>query len=207
MENIFEAIMEKCQNKKVISLCKKLTKKLSFNSGVDCKNLCDLTLLLYLFNYTQLAMECIKLTYNFQESNVIWKWGYIDAMWGLGIKILRLEEKNDDAEKIIQKINELNISFIKSHQTSKFTFEILENRDKRRRERSTFERVSRQNEIAVDLKFNNIKGANDWRLIALHDLIGKPETGLYPNLNMEKEKIEETIKIYTEEILKKYNKK
>jgi hypothetical protein len=215
MNNLFDEIMEKCNHKKVVGLCKKLTKNLSFNSINDCKNLCDLAFWLYVFNYTQLAMECIKLTYDFPEDTGIWSWGFIDMMWGLEIRILRLEGKNDDAEKIVQKIKELNISLLKKGVNEKFTFEILENRDKRRRERFVFKGVSQQHQIEVSkqnqingqLELNHIQRANDWRFNGLMELIGYTETGLFPNLNKEKEKIEEAIKIYEEEILKVTSKK
>jgi hypothetical protein len=43
MSNLFGEIMGNCTHKKVISLCKKLSKKLSFKSGNDVENLCHLT--------------------------------------------------------------------------------------------------------------------------------------------------------------------
>jgi hypothetical protein len=62
--------------------------------------------------------------------------------------------------------------------------------------------VSRQKNIEDALSENDTKRANNWRFIALFDLIGRTATGFYPNLNNDKEKIEIIIKKYIMEILK-----
>lgn len=48
---LFESIEARHTEKKIISLCKKLIKKCSFNSGADARNLCELAYWLYVYGY------------------------------------------------------------------------------------------------------------------------------------------------------------
>jgi hypothetical protein len=197
MGSIFEEIMEKCNNKKVKSICKKLDKKLSFKSGKDVENLCHLIYWLYILNEIELAKKCIVLTHKItfdQNYNV---WTFIHAIWGIEIKILRNEGKNNMAEKIIQEMDkQLKMS------TKIETPEMAEIRENGRRERIDFEFISCENKIEHCLKNNNQNFANGYRFVALLKLIEYTETGFFPKLNKEKKKIENTIEKYIGEIIK-----
>ena len=65
-----------------------------------------------------------------------------------------------------------------------------------------FNEIFYEKKIQDSLKDDDFNGANEWRFIALLELIGETETGFYPNLNKNKKKIEKTIKNYIEEIIK-----
>ena len=199
MENLFEDISGKCKNKSVQNLCKKLSKKLSFKSGKDVENLCHLSYWLYILGEKELAKKCINLTADVpfdQNYNV---WDFINNIWGLGIRIFREEGKNKDAEEIIKKMDKNYL--IPRKQFNETTEQILAH-EKKRRSRYDLDESSYHEEIEECLNDNDIKGANEWRFIALLSLIGDTETGLYPKLNENKSKIESIIKNYIGEIIK-----
>jgi hypothetical protein len=190
MENLFEEIMEKCNHKKVVSLCKELAKKLSFRSGGDTENLCHLIYWLYILDEKGLAKKCMVLTHNVPFDGDYRVWDFINNIWGLEIRILRDENKNNEADSIVK--------LMERHDLSNDTEAGL----RKLRNRFTFEKVARKKQIEDALADGDNKEANIWRFLALFGLIGNTETGFYPNLNNDKEKIEETIKNYVEEILK-----
>ena len=199
MNNLFEEIMENCNHKKVISLCKKLNKKLSFKNGNDVENLCHLTYWLYILGKKELAKKCIELTHSIpfdQNYNI---WDFLHSIWGLEIRILFEEGKNKDAEKIIETIDQHLLTPSKQFNE---TPEEMQKRENRRRDRLVVDEESYKNQINSDLKDGDIKSANEWRFIALLSLIGDGATGLYPHLNKGKEEIEKIIKDYIKEILK-----
>ena len=55
-KELFESIMNSCPRKKVVSLCKKLIKKCSFNSGEDARNLCSLGYRLFIYGHIDEAL-------------------------------------------------------------------------------------------------------------------------------------------------------
>ena len=61
--------------------------------------------------------------------------------------------------------------------------------------------VSNQSNVEKAMAEGDIKSANTWRFLALLHLIGDTETGLFPALNKDKNKIEATIKDYIQKIL------
>jgi hypothetical protein len=197
MENVFKEIMESCRNKKVQGICKKSNIKFSVKNGKDMENLCHLIYWLYILNEIELAKECIDLTHGIpfdQNYNI---WTFIHYIWGIEIKILRNEGNNDNVNKIIQEMDkQLKIP------TKIETSEKAEIRENRRRERIDLESVSNGKEIEDCLKDNDLKLANEYRFTALMRLIGYTETGFFPQLNKDKEKIENIIKNYIEEIIK-----
>ena len=83
-----------------------------------------------------------------------------------------------------------------------------EEKEKRRRDRIAIDDedgnvgISEKSMINEWVKLNKISKANDVRLLALSRLIGYTETGFYPKLNSNKEKIESLINEYKEEIIK-----
>lgn len=82
-EKMFQEIAEQCPKKKIISLCKKLEKKLSFKSGKDVENLCHLTYWLYIYGFQEQCMQCISLTEEVPFNKDYAVWTFIHSMWGL----------------------------------------------------------------------------------------------------------------------------
>lgn len=188
----FEQIMEKCPKKKVISLCKKLAKKCSFKNGADMENLCHLAYWLYIYDLSGPSMECISLTHQTpfdQNYNV---WTFIHSMWGLEIRILKEQSNLEESQKIIDSINEHYLMPTKLEPS----IEKRQSAEAKRRSRFTYEDVIRKSKIEASLANNDIKGANEWRFIALLGMIGNTETGIYPKLNDSKEQINILIKEY-----------
>lgn len=189
--------MEQCPKKKVESLCKKMIKKCSFKSGADIQNLSHLAYWLYVYGEPQLSLNCISVTHDVvfeQNYNV---WDFIHAMWGLEIRLLKEQNKLDEAQKIIEIINNHFLTPTKID-----TPEDTKTREAKRRERFTYESVIRKENIERDLQDKDIKSANEWRFIALLGMIGNTETGLYPNLNERKDEIEQKITEYITELTK-----
>jgi hypothetical protein len=197
MENIFENIMSNCHHKKVQSLCKKLIKKLSFNSGKDIENLCHLIYWLYIFGNVEEAKKCINLTHEIEFTQNYNIWTFIHLIWGLEIRILRQEGNNKLADDIAEKMDkQLKMP------TEIETPEKAEIRENRRRKRIDIKIESNETEIAECLRGNDIKTANEYRFVGIMGLIGTMETGFFPELNKNREKIEEIIKEYVKEIIK-----
>jgi hypothetical protein len=193
-------IMENCKNKKVESLCKKLQKKLSFKNGKDVENLCHLVYWLYILDKKELAKKCIELTHNINFDHNYNVWTFIHSIWGLEIRMLNSEDKKSEANRIIEKMNEHYFTPPKNR-----TIEWTKDFENRRRERFGIDgEIDITNKVEIErcLKDNNIKLANEYRFTAIIRLIGGAETGFYPNLNKNRETIEEIIKNYIMEIVK-----
>ena len=214
---LFEKIKDECPKKKVVSLCNKLIKKLSFGNSSDVENLCDLCYWLYVYERADLSLSCVNLTRGLifdQNFNV---WGEIHAMWGLGIRILRAQDKHQEAKAIAAQIDIhlLQPSRINTPPGQPRRFHTPESQLKNetaRRKRfvigkendqgTGFIEVSYQSKIENALNDDDTNSANSWRLGALSRLIGNTETGLYPFLNEHQERIEKTIAEYIAELQK-----
>ncbi|MBE1554004.1 hypothetical protein [Sporosarcina limicola] len=118
-------------------------------------------------------------------------------MLGLEIRLLKEQNKLDEAQKIIEIINNHLLT-----PTKIGTPEDTKTREANRRERFTYESVIRKENIERNSQDNDIKSANEWRFNALLGMIGNTETGLYPNLNERKNEIEQTITEYITELAK-----
>lgn len=198
MDNqVFEQIKDKCQKKKVVSLCNKLAKKCSFKSGSDSENLCHLAYWLYVYDEKALAMDCIALTHDIPFNANYGVWTFFHHMWGLEMRLLREQGKNDEAEKIAETINAHLLTPGKID-----TPERMPAKEEKRRSRLTYEDTIRKEDIAGHLQENNLTRANAWRFVALITMIGNTETGFFPQLNEHKTQIEEKIAEYISELSK-----
>ena len=92
---MFESIMNSCPRKKVVSLCKKLIKKCSFNSGEDARNLCSLGYRLFIYGHIDEALAVSRYTHNvpFPGRGVFNVWTFILCLWGLEVFILKAQGK------------------------------------------------------------------------------------------------------------------
>ena len=198
MENqIFEQIKSKCQKKKVVSICNKLLKKCSFKSGTDCENLCHLAYWLYVYGQKELAMDCIALTHDVTFDLNYNVWTFIHAMWGLEMRLLREEDKGDEAQKIAETMNAHLLTPNKIDNPDKMSA-----REEKRRSRFAYEDAIRKEKVEASLQENNLTRANELRFVALLGMIGNTETGFYPQLNEHKQQIEEKIVEYVSELSK-----
>src|SRR5699024_1144330 len=94
-KELFESIMNSCPRKKVVSLCKKLIKKCSFNSGEDARNLCSLGYRLFIYGHIDEALAVSRYTHNvpFPGRGVFNVWTFILCLWGLEVFILKAQGK------------------------------------------------------------------------------------------------------------------
>jgi hypothetical protein len=190
VENIFEEIMDNCSNKNVTSLCKKLSKKLSFKSGKDAEYLCHLTYWLYILGKIDLVKKCIAITHNVKfdkKDNIVWI--FIRFMWGIEIKILREDGKKIEADELVKTIDQHLLTPSLGE-----TPERMWEKENKRRDRFSLGiesqmDVSNQKNIEDSLLAGDEKLANKDRFVALFSLIGRTEIGLCKNLNNNKERI------------------
>lgn len=191
----FNEITQNCIQKIIQQYSKKLEKNCSFKSSKDIANLRDLTFLLYIYGYNDYVNKCIEITHNNQKEikpndNLVLD--IVEKIWGLEIKLLKEKGKNKKADEIISAIDQNDTTSFKAKRRKRF---VIENRD------GTID-ITNANDIKYWLDENKISNANKSRLLALSDLIGLTETGLYPNLNKEKDKIKILVNEYKDEIIK-----
>ncbi len=191
---LLEEIMQECPRKKVISLCKKLIKKCSYKSGTCTGQLCELAYWLYIYGFSQYIHRLAEETHNIPFVMNYNVWTAIFSLWGLEIRLLKENRKNDEADKLIYQINEYYLLPRKDE-----TYEYLVQWENKRRnnELFSFPKCTYNNEIAEA----PTKGtANSWKMSALMRMIGDGSTGFYPKMNEEAEKIEECIQKYISDL-------
>jgi len=99
MENLFETIVsDVTQNKKVISLAKKLALKCSLKSGKDLENLKDLCFWLYIYDRKEKARLACEIADNVPFENDFNIWTWVEVITALHIRILREQNKIDKIE-------------------------------------------------------------------------------------------------------------
>lgn len=189
---LFEKIQEEHKEKKIVSLCKKLIKKCSFNSGSDIENLCRLSYWLFVYGYHDDALSVCGITHEIEfPGKGIWNvWDFIMYMWGLEAHIFKLRNKTEQADKIIDEMDRLWMQQ-PTLPPKPPELEIA------RRNRFTLSYCSREKDIA---NARTELHANGWRLVALFRLIGYGSTGLFPNLNSEKASIDRLVDEYIEKL-------
>ena len=92
MTELIQSIMDTVDKKNVQSLCKKVLKKCSFNSGADIENLCRFCRLaywLFVYGYVDEALSVCEITHDVKfPGKGIWAvWDFIMYMWGLEVHI------------------------------------------------------------------------------------------------------------------------
>lgn len=188
---MFESIMNSCPQKKVASLCKKLIKKCSFNSGTDAENLCHLAYRLFVYGYIEEALAVCRYTHDvpFPGKGAFNVWTFILCLWGLEVFILKTQEKYKEADVRTKEIDHIHIQPI--------GIRLNDSAEKCRKDADklyltfTYPDVLFCKEIEEARSLNS---ANEWRFIALFEMIGYGATGLYPNLSAHWEELQQDIK-------------
>jgi hypothetical protein len=162
----------------VILPCRSLIQKCSFKSNHDMHSLCSLAYWLYIYEYKQLALEICEVV---RRVNFVCEYRHsgILNIYGLEIRIAR-ELFGENRKNNIQS-QHLDYFFSKTIKKSLRYPQIL-------REKEVYDCKSEHLEFIL--------------ITALYDIIGKGETGLYTELNENRDKIEVTIIEYID-LLKK----
>ena len=191
-QELFDSILTNHKEKKIVSLCKKLTKKCSFNSGTDIENLCRLAYWLFVYDDEDEALSVCAITHEVEfPGKGMWAvWDFIMYMWGLEVHILKQSNNKEKANEIIKQMD--NIWMVPPTLPVKVPEHEIE-----RRNRFTVQFCSREKEIA---NASSEVRADAWRFVALFCLIGYGATGLFPNLNKEKELVDTLAEEYIQKL-------
>lgn len=189
-KELFESIMNSCPKKKVVSLCKKLIKKCSFNSGADAENLCHLGYRLFVYGYIEEALAVCRYTHDvpFPGKGVFNVWDFILFIWGLEVFILKL---NGNIESVEQRIEKIDYIYVQPVNSIFNTPEECRKFADKRYLNLAYPDILFQEKIEECEQY-----ANDWRFIALFRMIGYGATGLYPNLSAHWNELQQDIDRY-----------
>ena len=185
-KELFESIMNSCPKKKVMSLCKKLIKKCSFNSGADAENLCHLAYRLFVYGYIEEALAVCRYTHDvpFPGKGIFNVWDFILFIWRLEVFLLQKEEANTRVKEIDYiHIQPVNAIFNTPEKCRKFANE-------------RYQRVSYPDVLEREKIEESEQYANNYRFIALFYMIGYGATGLYPNLSAHWKELQQDINNY-----------
>lgn len=156
----------------IVKPCRRLVQKCSFKSLSDMSRLCSLAYWLYIYDQKELALEICEHTHGADFAFEDWMNGYPE-LYGLEIRIARELLGENRKEKIPPNLLEFYLS-------------------KRVEKELKFPEVLREERITTCCD----RLLSTELLFALYNLIGKGETGLYPDLNKNWGEIEKTIAAY-----------
>lgn len=181
LEPVLEKILEQYNKKNtqktyntIIKPCKKLIQKCSYKSISDTDCLCSLAYWLYIYGDKELALEICEITHEVEFSFEFGGWNSgIQNIYGLEIRIARELLGENRRNNIPPHLLDYCLS-------------------KRVKKEISYPQILREDKIAdcSDIFLNTEL------LLALYNIIGLGETGLYTELNENWEKIEETINLY-----------
>lgn len=193
--NTFEQIMEICSEQKVVSRCKKLSKKSKLTSEAVACTLTELGYWLYVYGHIAEAIKVCEFSHIEEPKpgrvnyNV---WDFVLWLWGLEAYIYR---KQNDEEKCNDRIEAMERVW--SIPSGIFdTTEKMLAQTRRIRDGLTYEEAINKDKIEEELESNSKSGANKYRFTALFRMIGYGVTGLYPHLEEHKAELEELIDRY-----------
>lgn len=189
--DLFSEIEQKCPRKKVISCCKKLSKKCSYKSGASMEILCELAYWLYIYGFNDDVFAVAAGTHEipFVQDYRVWTW--IFSIWGLEIRILKERGSHEQAEELISKIDEYYLLPVQEGGTR----EEKEASEQKRRSNELFSYPVCAQQKAIEAEESKA-WANKMRLTALYRMIGDGATGLYPLMNRDMDLIESKIQEY-----------
>ena len=173
MENMLEQIMSDTnQEKKVISLAKKIAKKFSLKSGKDLENLTHLCYWLYIYGQAEKSISLCKIVDQVPFVNNFDIWTWIEAITALQIRIFREQNDNDKIEEYRQRL-------IIGYEGEEETLRVIVNGS-----------LLYDENIKSDTDEGDEKGANAWRFLQIVQLCIMRELGgseIYPIEALDKE--------------------
>lgn len=183
LEPILEKVLEQYHKKNtekiyntIMKPCKKLIQKCSYKSISDTSCLCSLAYWLYIYGDKELALEICEIAHEVEFSFEFMDWNSgIQNIYGLEIRISR--------------------ELLGENRRNHIPLDVLEYCfSKKVKKALRYPQVLREDQIAdCSSRFLDME-----LLLALYNMIGLGETGLFTEINSNWEKIEEAINIYIE---------
>ena len=193
--NIFEQIMETCFEKKVVSRCKKLSKKSKLTNMETARTLTELGYWLYIYEHIAEAVKVCEFSHieDPKPDKVNYNiWDFVLRLWGLEAYIYRKQGDEKKCAEIIAAMER-----VWSIPSGIFdTPEKMLAHNKKICDDLTYEDAINKDKINEQLEAGSKTGANDYRFTALFSMIGDGVTGLYPHLEEHKVELEEMIGQY-----------
>ena len=189
----FEEIMERQDDKKIVSLCKKLNKKCSFASGVDAANLCELAYRLYVMGAKEDALKVCEFTNIDIPTKINYNiWDFILFIWGLEAYIYNENGRVRDKEERIAQMKKVWSTPKNASDTEEKAWAFMQKIFARK----TIDSVCDINEIEEAEAEGDKKSANATRLTALYNMIGYGITGFCPELEKNNDELNTKIREY-----------
>ena len=183
LEPILEKVLEQYHKKNTEKIyntitkpCKKLIQKCSYKSISDTSCLCSLAYWLYIYGDKELALEICEIAHEVEFSFEFMDWNSgIQNIYGLEIRIAR--------------------ELLGENRRNHIPLDVLEYCfSKKVKKALRYPQVLREDQSAdCSSRFLDME-----LLLALYNMIGLGETGLFTEINSNWEKIEEAINIYIE---------
>ena len=188
-----EEIMERQDDKKVVSLCKKLNKKCSFASGADAANLCELAYRLYVMGAKEDALKVCEFTNIDIPTKINYNvWDFILFIWGLEAYIYNENGRVRDKEERIAQMKKVWSTSKNASDTEEKAWAFMQKIFARK----TIDSVCDIKEIEEAEAEGDKKSANATRLTALYDMIGYGITGFCPELEKNNDELNTKIREY-----------
>ena len=189
----FEEIMERQDDKKIVSLCKKLNKKCSFASGADAANLCELAYRLYVMGAKEDALKVCEFTNIDIPTKINFNvWDFILFIWGLEAYIYNENGRVRDKEERIAQMKKVWSTPKNASDTEEKAWAFMQKIFARK----TIDSVCDINEIEEAEAEGDKKSANATRLTALYNMIGYGITGFCPELEKNNDELNTKIREY-----------
>jgi len=189
----FEEIMERQDDKKIVSLCKKLNKKCSFASGADAANLCELAYRLYVMGAKEDALKVCEFTNIDIPTKINYNiWDFILFIWGLEAYIYNENGRVRDKEERIAQMKKVWSTPKNASDTEEKAWAFMQKIFARK----TIDSVCDINEIEEAEAEGDKKSANATRLTALYNMIGYGITGFCPELEKNNDELNTKIREY-----------
>ena len=189
----FEEIMERQDDKKIVSLCKKLNKKCSFASGADAANLCELAYRLYVMGAKEDALKVCEFTNIDIPTKINFNvWDFILFIWGLEAYIYNEDGRSEDKENRVSLMKKVWSTPKNASDTEEKAWAFMQKIFARK----TIDSVCDIKEIEEAMAEGDKKSANATRLTALYDMIGYGITGFCPELEKNNDELNTKIREY-----------
>ena len=189
----FEEIMERQDDKKIVSLCKKLNKKCSFASGADAANLCELAYRLYVMGAKEDALKVCEFTNIDIPTKINYNvWDFILFIWGLEAYIYNENGRVRDKEERIAQMKKVWSTPKNASDTEEKAWAFMQKIFARK----TIDSVCDIKEIEEAEAEGDKKSANATRLTALYNMIGYGITGFCPELEKNNDELNTKIREY-----------